>query len=329
MKQINIEIKIVSLIHISRFVRLFWQQLILPISLIIKKIDVIFCPGNITPILTNVKKVQWIGTIGPFYSEFYKGFSLFNRGALYINKLIMISSSYMANAVIFESEFTKKLFVNKYRIKKDKTHVINIGNDSFYKRIKDNSVLDKKFKKFIPYALCVSHLYPYKNILNMLDAYKISMNKTGIKLKLLIAGSRDYKYYDIKILKKIDELILNDYVILLGNVSKEELRYLYSNSEMMIFPSPFENFAYTLVEAMKCGSPIICSNTTAMPETCKDAALYFDPYNINDMANKISKLTEEDDLKKLMVKKSLDRASEIPDYNEVTIQTLKILEAQV
>ena len=328
-KQENLEIKIVKFIHISRIIRLLWQQLILPISLIFKNIDVIFCPGNITPIFTNVKNVQWIGTIGPFYPEFYREFSILTKISLYLNKLIMISSAYMSSAVIFESEFTKNLFVKKYKINNKRAHVINIGNDSFYRRIHKNLKKFEKFKDYNYYALCVSHLYPYKNILNMLSAFKIAINKTDLKLKLLIAGSRDYKYYDIKILNKIDELKLNNNVILLGNVEKNELRYLYSNCELMIFPSPFENFAYTLVEAMGCGAPIVCSNTTAMPETCNDAALYFDPYDINDMAEKISKVIFDDSLKESMIKKSLDRANQIPDYNEVTIRTLKIIEAQI
>jgi len=65
----------------------------------------------------------------------------------------------------------------------------------------------------------------------------------------------------------------------------------------MIFPSPFENFTYTLVEALVCGAPIICSNTTAMPETCQEAALYFDPYNTEEMSEQISQLLNNEKLR--------------------------------
>ena len=162
----------------------------------------------------------------------------------------------------------------------------------------------------------------------MIEAFRKSIDNSGSKLNLLIAGSRDYKYYDRQILNKIDDLSLEDNVVLLGSVSKEELRYLYSNCELLIFPSPFENFAYTLVEAMKCGAPIVCSNTTAMPETCNNAALYFDPYDINDMAMNMSKVLQDEALRISMIKKSLARANELPDYGEVTIETLKIIESQ-
>ena len=97
------------------------------------------------------------------------------------------------------------------------------------------------------------------------------------------------------------------------------------NAHLLAFPSPFENFAYTLVEAMTCGVPIVCSNTTAIPETCQKAAIYFDPYNSQDIADKIKIVLNNDVLRKEMSKKSIMRAKELPDYNEVTLKTLNIM----
>ena len=114
-------------------------------------------------------------------------------------------------------------------------------------------------------------------------------------------------------------------MILLGAVSKEDLRYLYSSSDFLIFPSPCENFAYTLVEAMSCGTPIVCSNTTAMPETCQDAALYFDQYNTEEMTEKITILLKDKDLRRSLIKKALERVKGLPDYEEVTIKIIEIM----
>ncbi len=93
----------------------------------------------------------------------------------------------------------------------------------------------------------------------------------------------------------------------------------------MIFPSPFENFAYTLVEAMSCGAPIICSNTTAMPETCGDAAIYFDPYDVEEMEVKINLLLKDENLRNTLKEKALARANELPDYEEAILQTFDIM----
>ena len=109
------------------------------------------------------------------------------------------------------------------------------------------------------------------------------------------------------------------------SLAAEGLRELYSNCSFIIFPSPFENFAYSLVEAMSCGAAITCSNTTAMPETCQDAALYFDPYNIDEMVEKIVLLILNGKIRKRLKQKALERASELPDYKDVTLQTLDIM----
>ena len=126
----------------------------------------------------------------------------------------------------------------------------------------------------------------------------------------------------------INECIKNyemeNVVKIIGLVNQQELRALYSNSDFLILPSPCENFAYTLVEAMCCGAAIVCANTTAMPETCKEAALYFDPNNKDEMVKVMKLLINQQELKKSMKQKSLIRVKTLPIYEEVTQQTYDI-----
>ena len=76
---------------------------------------------------------------------------------------------------------------------------------------------------------------------------------------------------------------------------------------------------------MCCGAAIICSNTTAMPETCQEAAIYFDPNNRKQMAEKIELLISNEELRKTLSRKSLERVKQLPDYKEVTLKTLDIM----
>jgi glycosyltransferase involved in cell wall biosynthesis len=312
--------------NISIITRIFWGQFILPFYLKKQNADILFCPGNLGPIFSPVKTVIWIGTIGPFFEDFYTNFRWLDRVKLHLNKFLMVASSRRATAIIFESKFTKNLFVKKFKIQKDRSHVINIGFDKYFSNknkidYNDSSVdqIDSK------YILCVSHLYPYKNIIRLLSAYKKLLDSGKYSEKLIIAGSRDYDHYNIIIEKHIVDLGVKSNVILLGKVSKRNLRSLYLKSQILIFPSPFENFAYTLVEAMSCGVPIVCSNTTAMPETCQGAALYFDPYNIDEMVEKMSLVLTDAVLRQKMSEKSIIRSKELPDYNKVTLRTLGIM----
>ena len=111
----------------------------------------------------------------------------------------------------------------------------------------------------------------------------------------------------------------------LGSIGKEDLRYVYGKCLFIAFPSPYENFAYTLVEAMSCGVPIACSDTTAMPETCKSAALYFDPRAPLEIAERLGTLMTDEAARLSLSKKSRNRVEELPDYSEVTRKTLDIM----
>jgi glycosyltransferase involved in cell wall biosynthesis len=326
---LNNKIILSRMCNFSVITRVIWEQFALPIYLLREKGDILFCPGNIGPIFSPIKVVLWIGTIGPFFKDFYSNFSWMNKMKIYVNKFFIIASAHSAKAIIFESKFTKKMFIDRFHINKKKAHVVHIGfDDFFYKNIKDVGLGFNGLKNN-DYILCVSHLYPYKNIIRLLRSYKIAVDSIDFTPKLVIAGSRDYIAYNRSIDICIKELSLEDEVIFLGKVSKEHMRHLYSNACIMAFPSPFENFAYTLVEAMACGLPIVCSNTTAMPETCNYAALYFDPYDIEDMSNKIKLMITDSELRKLYAKKSLQRVKSLPNYKQVTIITADIMKALI
>ena len=327
----NNKVVLSKLSNLSVIARIIWGQFFFPFYLMKEKADILFCPGNLGPIYSPVKTVIWIGTIGPFFKNFYTNFLWTDRLKLYINKFLMVASSRTADAVIFESQFTKELFARKYHIKEINSHVINIGFDEYFannNKMNFNDI-DTNLTSNTKYILCVSHLYPYKNIIRLLVAYKQVIDTIQTSAKLIIAGSRNYSHYNKEIEKYIVDLNIQNNVVFLGSVSKEYLKHLYLNAYIFVFPSLFENFAYTLVEAMTCGTPIVCSNTTAMPETCQNAALYFDPYNTDEMAEKIGLIIENDLLRQDMSERSLIRSKELPDYKEVTLQTLNIMKELV
>lgn len=327
----NNKVIISKLSNLAIFGRVIWGQLFLPFYLKRDKPDILFCPGNLGPVFSPIKTIIWVGTIGPFFKDFYQ--NLFwtslrhNKFKLYLNKFFMIASTRNASAVIYESNFTKKLFEDKFNLNRSTSYVINIGLDNFFSdcmRLDYESIELSAISKS-KYVLCVSHLYPYKNIVRLLVAYRLVVDTTQTSAKLVIAGSRHFAPYDNEIVKSIDYLGLNDRVVLLGAVSKKVLKNLYLDASMLVFPSPFENFAYTLVEAMSCGLPVVCSNTTAMVETCNNAAEYFNPYNTNEMAEKIGVVLECDELRNEMSKKSISRSRELPDFQDVSYQTIDIM----
>ncbi len=319
---INNKVIISTFSSISVAFRILWEQFFLPFYLKKNKIDVLFCPANTAPYFSSTKTVQWIGTIGPFWNKIYTyDISLFIKFKLWINKIIMYKSAQKSDAVIFESIYTQKMFQENYDIKLEKSHVIQIGKDDFFHSdINANKELIND-----SFILCVSHLYFYKNIPRMIDSFAIAKKRTNTKMKLLIAGSKTSNKYQNLIIKRIKKNKLENSVILLGSVSKTDLKYYYSKCDFFIFSSPCENFAYTLVEAMSCGAAILSSNTTAMPETCEDAAIYFNPFDKDDFSNKIELFINNEKLKNKLKLKALKRVKKLPNYQDVTKKTFQII----
>jgi len=306
-------------------VRALWAQLLLPFLLIMTRVDVLFCPGNISPVIRFVKKVQWVGTVGPFEPNFISSFGWKQKVILFVIKYLIIFSSKTSNLVIFESKYTQNLFVEKYGQSKDKTAVLHIGNDEYFHPVTstESSIFDDYSQK--EFLLTVSHLYPYKNIELLICSFKqLSLKERG--LYLFIAGSIvDEAYYErLKALLKT--LNISDHVVFLGRLERFDLKELYSRCKAFVFTSPFENFAYTLVEAMSCGAPIIATNTTAMPETCGNAALYFSPDKEEELSSCIERFLGDENLRVLYKEKSLIRAEKFDIYSVVNRKTNELLE---
>jgi len=315
-------LKKITLASYSKFTRLIWVQFFLPFQLLFDKVDLLFCPGNFSPIVSFTNKIQSIGTIGPFEKGFYKNFSLFEKINLYINKYLMIFSSHTSQQVIFLSNYTKDLFVSRYNFNVLKSVVIHLGRDNYFHPV---GVLDERSKYFFKnkeYILSVSHLYPYKNLEVLFKAFQKIKHDNTI---LLIAGSVQSESYQKKLVQLSKDLMIEDKVFFLGSVDQNHLRDLYSGCKMLVFTSPYENYAHILIEAMSCGAPIICSNTTAMPETCQSAAVYFHPSSTEQLTKIIMNFLSDNELLNEYRDKSLLRSSELDSHQDVNRKTNEII----
>lgn len=137
-----------------------------------------------------------------------------------------------------------------------------------------------------------------KNLINLLQAYSLVREKYS-SLSLVLAGRRGEDHS--RVLDKIRELKLESSVKIISYVDESRLRYLYNVAELFVFPSWHEGFGLPLLEAMACGLPAAVSKTGALPEVGGDAALYFDPENPEDMAEKIIILLEDNSIRQRLI----------------------------
>lgn len=156
----------------------------------------------------------------------------------------------------------------------------------------------ERYKISKPYVLYVGSAYPHKNLERLLEAWKVFEQKYGFDYQLVLAGKESYFY------KRLQSIISHS-VICTGFVPDEELSFLYKNASLYVFPSLYEGFGLPPLEAMAHGVPVISSNRSCLPEVLQNAALYFDPENITDMAQALDDGLHDEKLRQDLKEKSI------------------------
>jgi glycosyltransferase involved in cell wall biosynthesis len=172
-----------------------------------------------------------------------------------------------------------------------------------------------------PYLIAVGNLKPHKNITNLIAAFSLVQHK--IPHDLIIVG-KNYGFMSRD--KQIDQHVatLSNRIVFTGQVTNERLRAYMRNAEALVFPSKYEGFGLPPLEAMACGCPAVVTNAASVPEACGDAALYFDPYDEVDIAEKILYILENPDVRNDFRRKGIDRAR-IFSWDDASEKTLLVL----
>lgn len=155
-----------------------------------------------------------------------------------------------------------------------------------------------------PYLLYVGNAYPHKNLESLLRAFKIILKKEP-DLCLVLVGKTDHFYNKLR--KKAKESGLENEVVFANQVSNEELKQLYQNGLAYVFPSLSEGFGLPGLEAMKQRLPVVCSNQGSLPEIYEQAAIYFNPKNIEEMAETILRVITDRNFREELKKAGEDQ----------------------
>ncbi len=217
-----------------------------------------------------------------------------------------------ADALIAISEFTKNDVVELWGVDPAKVTVVFDGIDQECLAQRDPAECRQKLaarhnlpEKFFLYIARLDH--PSKNHVNLLKAFKAFKDKTGSDYGLVLAGS---KWYGSEaIFQAVDDLGLKDEVVFTGFVENEDLPLLLAAADVFVFPSLFEGFGIPPLEAMACGTPVACSNVTAIPEIVGDAALLYDPRKPDEIAEALVRISSDDSLRNDLIAKGKKRAA--------------------
>ncbi len=216
-----------------------------------------------------------------------------------------------ADHLIVDAHSTKEDLVRHLGIPEEKITVIYIDADPGCTRYPAESAR-KDLESFLgikdPYFLFVGTIEPRKNLVRTLKAYSTALKQNKNIPKLLVVGAKEWGTQKFE--EAVRELGLKDHVIATGFVPDEYLWKLYSAAQAVIFVSLYEGFGLPLVEAMKCGVPVIASNNSSLNELGKDCSYHVDPYSEEQITAAILDLAQDDSLRKELVRKGDEKSKQ-------------------
>lgn len=289
--QKNIDVNISKSIITNRYFSNLWSLLIL----MLQKGDVIFYPTMFAPLVKfgNKKVVTTIHDIA-FITQ-AKSFSIFFQ-IYYKYSIKRVIKK--ADRIITVSNFSKKEIEKYFPKSIGKINVIHLGMDSIFRPMNN---IEKKNQ-----ILYVGSLNERKNFIGVLKAFDL-LNKN--EYKLVIVGNF---FGTFNLSNEAQEYINraknNPNIEFKQGVSNEELVKIYNQSKIFLFPSFYEGFGLPVLEAISCGTPVICSNVSSLPEVGGDAVIYCNPYDVDDIKNKIELVLNDENLQKEMIQKGLNRS---------------------
>jgi glycosyltransferase involved in cell wall biosynthesis len=212
--------------------------------------------------------------------------------------------------VIAVSEWVKEELIEITRVKASRIEVVPNGVDleSFYPREQTNeTLLIQPFSFRRPYILYGSRLdYPVKNHLNLIKAFSVFKERTHLPHRLVFAGANAHGADKIKEAAAISKYRAN--IFFTGPFPSKSLPVLTAGADMVVYPSKYEGFGRGVIEAMASGVPVACARAASLPETAENAALFFDPENPEDMADRMVTLAENREIRDCLVSAGLKRA---------------------
>ena len=303
--------------------RMWWEQTRLPAILHRERIDVVFNPTPAGMLLyPGYPAVIAIRNPNPFSPLTIKSWRYRAR-----NRALREFTNYAARraaAVIFVSKYSRDVALKAMRIDPSKVFVIYHGVGAHF--FEPAQTLSKKnFHGDRPYLLTVSTVQSHKNYPRFLNAFAKLCREPDLGYDYVFAGGIGSRSEFESIQQRINKLDLQGRVHYLGEVSYWDLPTLYQGASLFVLPSLLETFGHPLVEAMASHIPIAASNAAAIPEISGDAAVYFNPYDEDEICTVLQKLIYNKELREQLILKGSERVKKF-SWENTAREMVKVFE---
>lgn|SRR5215469_781852 len=302
----------------------FWMQVVLPYKLYRMKADVLHATSFFAPLISpcpvivTVHDTMYLSNPKHYRDRF---FLLYAR--LFIKPAVKRCA--LINTV---SEASRRDIVSVFGVPDTKVQVIYHGvNSRFHpsRQPAEVALLRSKYQLDSPFFLFVGALEPRKNLSRLIQAFDLFLKtvRDDQKFQLVLAGPGGSASEEL--LEIARQLHISQHIRMLGYVPDEDIPALYSATTAFVFPSLGEGFGLPIVEAMACGTPVVSSNVSCIPEVAGDAALLVDPLETKAIADAMYRVTYDESLRRELVSKGLERAK-LFNWSQTAAETERLYE---
>lgn len=231
-----------------------------------------------------------------------------------------------SQGILTVSEFSKKDILRFFPIDPDKIFVTPLAANEMFKPLDKSNCLEiikEKYNISNDFALYIGGFSDRKNVHGLIEAFSKAYPHLNKDFSLVILGS--YRDSSQKLIKLVKSLNMEKHIVFAGFIPDEELPIFYNAATAFIYPSFYEGFGLPPLEAMNCGTPVITSNLTSIPEIVDKAGILINPYNTMELQNSIEKLLNDISLQQTLRTLSLERAKEF-SWNKTSTLTLNAYE---
>jgi glycosyltransferase involved in cell wall biosynthesis len=264
--------------------------------------DVLFVPAHVLPVLCPVPTVVTVHDLG--YYHYPQTHRKFDRRYLHWSTL---RHTKVADHILADSQATQQDLIELYNTDPNRISVVYLGRDESLHRVEQTDQLDLVKQKYNiqgTYLLYLGTLHPRKNLVRLVEAFR-EVATQHPDIQLVIAGQKGWLYKEI--FQRVHDLDLADKVVFTGFIDNTDKAALLSGALVYVFPSLFEGFGLPILEAMACGTPVLTSNVSSLPEVAGDAAVLVNPLNTTEIAGGLDRLVTDTNLREELTERGYDQ----------------------